>query len=459
MAVALLPLILVVPRVMFQARFHVVTRVEVLAKDIDLSTGNVTADGVRIMQFDESLDLLNSQSLCSTQTNSDIQRNIENCDSFYLAPETSLEFCGTTGLTSASKRGQGSYYYPSAPEWDEQALAWNLNGGQRLYMTGSNIFHRLDDTSKPTVIFKGYPEFKGTETFWKLPCDKNVDEILLGLMLLIVFRLFFSAVLFFEEAAKMSYTIINESEPVRYGFRGNILLWITRLDYVCIFSGVIMLGVLYSETTSTERCKYDVPELYWASIFFMFYCFLAVVLLGLERLRTFANKDADPGKCNKTCQEKFSANVVLLPCGHMPGSKEPEGTPSQDSLRMCYACSHMHTECPVCKRLIESRKKINNGFYSSFLLALCCIVQMLIPAVNIKRIHKHSACFTRDIPPEEYSNGCMALLLILFLLMSVGVLGMSVASGDGREKRAAYVYRRLSQISCFLTGLTGLMFW
>jgi len=459
MTVALLPMLYVIPRVMFEARFKTVKRVEVFANDIDLSTGNTTAGDMRIMQFDESLDLLNAQSLCSTETNSAIQRNVEDCDSFYLAPETSLEFCGTTGLTSASKRGQGSYYYPSAPEYDEESQTWNMNGGQRFYMTGSYIFHRLDDRAKPTVIFKGYPEFKGTETFWKLPCDKFIDEYLLGLMILIIFRLFFSAVLFFEEVAKMNYTIVNESEPVRFGIRGKFLLWITRLDYFCIFCAVIMLGLLYTQTAETKNCKYDVPELYWSSIFFLFYCFLAVVLLGLARLRALANKDADPGQCNKTCQEKFSANVMLLPCGHMPGSKEPEETPQQDSLRMCYACSHMHSECPVCKRLIESRKKINNGYYSSFLLALCCIVQMLIPSVNIKWIYQHSACFTRDIPPEEYSNGCMVLLIILFILMSIGVLGMSVASTDGRDKRAAYVYRLLSQISCFLTGLTGMMFW
>ena len=125
----------------------------------------------------------------------------------------------------------------------------------------------------------------------------------------------------------------------------------------------------------------------------MLYCFLAVLLLGLAELRTFAFQDADPGVCNKSCQEKFSANVMMVPCGHMPGSKEPHGTPPQDSMRMCYACSHLHNECPVCKRLIEDRKKINHGFYSSFMLAICCLVQMLIPAVNIKWIYKHSACF------------------------------------------------------------------
>ena len=37
---------------------------------------------------------------------------------------------------------------------------------------------------------------------------------------------------------------------------------------------------------------------------------------------------------------------MMLPCGHMPGSKEPMGTSSQDSMRMCYACSHLYNECP-----------------------------------------------------------------------------------------------------------------
>ena len=65
----------------------------------------------------------------------------------------------------------------------------------------------------------------------------------------------------------------------------------------------------------------------------MQHVFLAVLLLGLAELRTFAFQDADPGVCNKSCQEKFSANVMMVPCGHMPGSKEPHGTPPQDSHR------------------------------------------------------------------------------------------------------------------------------
>jgi hypothetical protein len=75
--------------------------------------------------------------------------------------------------------------------------------------------------------------------------------------------------------------------------------------------------------------------------------------------------------------------------GHKPGSLEPLNTPPQDSMRMCYACSFLHNECPVCKRLIEGRKKINYGYYSSCMLAICCLIQMLIPAVNIKWIYKH----------------------------------------------------------------------
>lgn len=39
MSMACLPLVYIVPRVVFKARFHTVTRVEVLTKPIDLSKG------------------------------------------------------------------------------------------------------------------------------------------------------------------------------------------------------------------------------------------------------------------------------------------------------------------------------------------------------------------------------------------------------------------------------------
>jgi hypothetical protein len=286
---------------------------------------------------------------------------------------------------------------------------------------------------------------------------------------------------------------LNDLEPVRFGFRAKLLVWLgkikqtlhysivllliqsffflssfkisppphgtERLDAAMLFILMIMLGVLADMTSQTKRCKYNVPELYWCSTFFMFYCFAVVVVLGLVRVRTFIFMDADPGKCNKSCQDKFSANVIILPCGHRPGSKEPASTPPQDSMRMCFACSHLHTECPVCQRLVEDRQKVNFGYYSSFLLAVCCIVQMLIPALNIKWVYQHSACFVRDIPPEEYSNGCSMLLGLLFVLMSIGIMGMQVASSDGRDQRVATWYRFLAACSCVLTLMSGLMFW
>ena len=53
----------------------------------------------------------------------------------------------------------------------------------------------------------------------------------------------------------------------------------------------------------------------------------------------------------------------------------------------------------------------------------------------------------------------MLLLFILFVLMSIGVLGMSVASSDGRDVQFASFYRIASAVSCLLTMISGLMFW
>ena len=135
---------------------------------------------------------------------------------------------------------------------------------------------------------------------------------------------------------------VNNSEPVRFGFRATLLRWLEKIDLLCLFVLAVLLSVLYNATSQTKRCKYNVPgtfilfwdlgksfcrlfllaclywglfsshpfssslfpELYWTSMFFMLYCFSAVALLGLVRMKSFIYQDADPGKCNKSCQGK-----------------------------------------------------------------------------------------------------------------------------------------------------------
>ena len=263
-----LPLIYIIPKNLFHARFHTVTRVEVIAQDIDLSSGNVTTS-TEIMQFDEDLAALTAQKLCGSSTATEAgaaTRDPSNCDSFALSPETSIQFCGTTGLTSASKRGQGSYYYPTAPEWDETALTWRTVGLQRFYLTGNPVLHRLSPLTKVNVIFKGYPEFKTTETFFKMPCDMPLDEVLFGIMIIIMVRVAVCTMQMVEEISKLNFVTVNDSEPVRFGARANILVWLKRIDLLCIFIILLMLYILSDYTTQTERCKYNVPELYWTSM-------------------------------------------------------------------------------------------------------------------------------------------------------------------------------------------------
>jgi hypothetical protein len=154
-------------------------------------------------------------------------------------------------------------------------------------MTGRPILHRLDDLSKPKVIFKGYPEFKETETFFKMPCDGTLDEILLGKFFWekkcrewnAVINLYFSPLLAFikgaliilllrvivitlqmlEEVFKKRYVNINDSEPVRFGMYAKGLVWLVRIDFLCLFILFVLLGVLYEATAKTKRCKYNVP--------------------------------------------------------------------------------------------------------------------------------------------------------------------------------------------------------
>ena len=44
------------------------------------------------MQFDESLEVLQAQQLCSAQIETTIQRDVSNCDSFNLGSERRLNF-------------------------------------------------------------------------------------------------------------------------------------------------------------------------------------------------------------------------------------------------------------------------------------------------------------------------------------------------------------------------------
>jgi len=160
----------------------------------------------------------------------------------------------------------------------------------------------------------------------------------------LLIRLVITGFAMFEEISKLQYVQANDSEPLRFGARLTMIKWTSRLEFTTTVILGFLLWFLYEYTMATQRCKYDAPEIYWTSIFFMAYAVVVVITLGLRMLREKMLMDADPGVCNKTCQQKFSANVMILPCGHTPGAKEPVGTPPQDSMRMCYACSHLHSE-------------------------------------------------------------------------------------------------------------------
>jgi hypothetical protein len=369
-----------VPGCLFEHRTHVVTRVEVLAVDANsativgaTTTDNTTANAAAtatattspspatsavdaaavdsalpVMQFDEDIDTLRAAKLCTAAGagNSPAEtRDSSDCSTFKLDEDSSLEFCGSIGLTSASKRGQGSYYYPNSPVWDNDQQAWDTAGSQRFYLTGRPQWWRVVERAQPPqVVFRGYPEFKETDTFWKLPCDQGIDEILLGVLMVLMVRLVITGLAMFEEISKLQYVQSNDSEPLRFGARLALIKWIARLEIATTFVLGFLLWFLYEYTMATQRCKYDAPEIYWTSVFFMVYAAVVVIVLGLRMLRDHMLMDADPGVCNKTCQQKFSANVMILPCGHTPGAREPVGTPPQDSMRMCFACSHLHSE-------------------------------------------------------------------------------------------------------------------
>ena len=89
------------------------------------------------MQFDEEIETLRANQLCQTNLQFGHEnRDASDCSTFQLNADSSLEFCGSIGLTSASKRGQGSYYYPNPPVWNSKQGSWEFSGSQRFYLTG-----------------------------------------------------------------------------------------------------------------------------------------------------------------------------------------------------------------------------------------------------------------------------------------------------------------------------------
>ena len=462
------------PQCLFEHRMHVVRRIEILAVDPSASKAEVettnasstsSADerdvddkSLPLMQFDEEIPSLIAAKLCKEASERLENYNTSDCSTFKLDAESSLKYCGAIGLTSASKRGQGSYYYPNPPVWNNAQGIWDTKGSQRFYLTGPTRWWRVLQQAPPKVIFKGYPEFKETDTFWKLPCDQGIDEILFGVLIVMIIRIIVTVISIFDEISKLNYVKNNESEPIRFGSYLTIMKWVPRLEIITTIVFGFLLWFLYEYTVNSVDCKYNSPEIYWTSVFFMVYASIVAIFLGLKTLRDMLFIDADPGVCTKTCQQKFSANVMILPCGHIPGVNEPQNTPIQDSMRMCFACSHLHSECPVCKRLVENRRKIHRGHLSPFVLSLCALVQMLIPVMNIKWVFMHSACFVRDIPPHEYAPGCIMILVCVFALMMIGFLGMKVASTDGSSTYFAKMYTLLSLVSFVFSLSSGIMF-
>ena len=213
-------------------------------------------------------------------------------------------------------------------------------------------------------MFPGYPEFKSTAVFFRLPCDKSLDEVLLAYAICMFVSTVTHLIKCGEERGKLKYIRLNEFEPVRFGRYLQFLKNTQRVQYAADVATYLALFVLMSETAATASCKYNTPILFWGS------CFVIAASAGLimiQRMRTLSQyllRDSDPGECRGKCNGKFSANVQLLPCGHVPGSDEAEDQDPETSLCMCFACSHAHSECPICKRLVEERKRIHEASWA-----------------------------------------------------------------------------------------------
>ena len=168
--------------------------------------------------------------------------------------------------------------------------------------------------------------------------------------------------------------------------------------------------------------------------------------------------DADPGVCNKTCQQNLCIVMDLALRPRSPGPMSLLG-PRPRTLCVCVTPVLTCIQSVLC---VSGSLNRAGRFIAVISRRLCCPFALLGKRLFLRSTSSGSLStalvFVRDIPPPEYANGCIMLLFITFSLMAVGLLGMHVASEDGRSHFAARLYRTLTMMSFLFSLSSGFMF-
>eukprot|EP00505_MAST-04D_sp_SCG-Rhode-Island_P003140 Stramenopile-MAST_4_protein_3140 len=456
-----LPLFLLTSKSLFSSRLKYVETIEFNTKAVDLRSEQ--PGNLKIMQFDASLEELQEANLCGeSKENVESFRDNRTCEELELLSKKSIQFCKTNAVVAASKKGQGSYYYPTKPVWDELEQRWNLGNSQRFYLTGFPIFHSLE-RARTTIIFNGYPSLCKTCRFYKLPCDREIDEALLAISIVLMIRAGLFLLSSIQDMLNVRFVIHHEQHPRMNPFQ---IKRKKKLDRLFVVSSVALwLLVIWLSYTvfESQTCADSVPELYYGAMFFLTEMYLVFVFTLYFYAKKALDDDADPRPCTMFCDERFSMTVKFVPCGHIPGYGESPKILSQESNKMCLPCSQSFEECPLCKRVIDKRIKVFRGTLPSVALSAISFLQMVLPAVCANWNFLHSACFKRDVEPKITTTGCTSLLYINAAMILLGVLGIRISEKNGEVGwlLPAYKVATLScALFCTITGfsyMTGLV--
>jgi hypothetical protein len=448
-----LPLFLLISGLLFNARTKTVESVSFSAIN---QVNAAESSGMRVMQFDASLEELELLSLCGPSSGSQITyRNNRTCEELEILSKTSLQKCDKNAIVSTITKGRGSYYYPNKPVWNEEEMRWNFGNSQRFYLTGSAVWHSLDKKQN-VIVFYGYPTLCSTCTFYKLPCDQEIDEALLGIGIVLIIRAVLYSIKAFGELNHVRFVSTFEQHP---RISPKQLQDEKQMRKIFVASELSLWGLVgwLSYTVFLSRtCEDSVPELYYGAMIFlteMYIVFIGSIYMYTKKI---LQDDADPGQCNHFCEHRFSNTVMFLPCGHVPGYGESKSISIQQSNKMCLPCSKAFEECPICKRVIEKRKKVFRGNLPPVILAVISFLQMVLPAICAKWNFMHSACLKRDVEPQVTTNGCTFLLFSCGAMLLLGVVGIQVAEKPSERPGLVKVYRIATifwAIYCAFIGL------
>ena len=127
---------------------------------------------------------------------------------------------------------------------------------ERFYLTGFPIFHSLE-RARTTIIFNGYPSLCKTCRFYKLPCDREIDEALLAISIVLMIRAGLFLLSSIQDMLNVRFVIHHEQHPRMNPFQ---IKRKKKLDRLFVVSSVALwLLVIWLSYTvfESQTCASD----------------------------------------------------------------------------------------------------------------------------------------------------------------------------------------------------------